>query len=496
VSLDIARSGAVTSISEILVVGRLYNIRIQAQSVDGISPYSNVQPINVTSITTPSNGVVLTEELRMAGLSVVSAVALYVPPPQDEISLRGVQVVSWLVAGEFPLSEADVIYPYGVIAVSNLPITQKDQIGIIGAKSVSTLPTTQKDQVGIVGIKTVSIIPSAPQDEVSLTGVRVVSGLTIMQTDQLQVVGGAITSSLTVVQKDQMTLTGVKVVSVFPLPTVTSLSTTSGLVGSAVTISGSYFGSVQNTSTVSFNGTLAVVTSWSNTSISVTVPSGASAGNVVVSVNGTPSNGVLYTVIPNPVLTSLSASSGAVGTSVTLTGVNFGVSQGSSAVALNGSVVSPTSWGNTSIGITVPTSAVSGNLAVTVNGYTSNGLAFTVIPSLSSLSPTVGSAGVSVTLTGTGFGTTGSVSFNGTTATATNWGINSITVLVPAGAFTGAVTVTVGGVVSNGITFTMQYRPSNYTDSGTNPTSTPTYAYDNSSTTYAVVAGYVQSGGL
>jgi hypothetical protein len=41
----------------------------------------------------------------------------------------------------------------------------------------------------------------------------------------------------------------------------------------------------------------------------------------------------------------------------------------------------------------------------------------------------------------------------------------------------------------------MQYRPSNYTDSGTSPTSTPTYAYDNSSTTAAAVVGYTPISG-
>ena len=60
--------------------------------------------------------------------------------------------------------------------------------------------------------------------------------------------------------------------------------------------------------------------------------------------------------------------------------------------------------------------------------------------------------GCSITITGTGFGAAqGSsfVSFNGMTATATNWSDTSLTVTVPSGAQTGPLSVTVNGVVSN-----------------------------------------------
>ena len=49
---------------------------------------------------------------------------------------------------------------------------------------------------------------------------------------------------------------------------------------------------------------------------------------------------------------------------------------------------------------------------------------------------------------------TSTVTFNGTAATPTTWSATSITVPVPAGATTGNVVVTVGGVASNGVAFT------------------------------------------
>lgn len=79
-------------------------------------------------------------------------------------------------------------------------------------------------------------------------------------------------------------------------PSITSLSPTSGPVGTAVAITGANFGSTQGSSTVTFNGTVASPTSWSDASIVAPVPAGATTGNVVVTVNGVASNGVSFTV--------------------------------------------------------------------------------------------------------------------------------------------------------------------------------------------------------
>jgi len=84
------------------------------------------------------------------------------------------------------------------------------------------------------------------------------------------------------------------------VPIISSLSPTAGLPGSSVTINGLNFGSDPGTSTVTFNGDPAMPTSWSETQIFVPVPTDATTGNVVVTVNGLPSNGVLFTVVPPP----------------------------------------------------------------------------------------------------------------------------------------------------------------------------------------------------
>jgi hypothetical protein len=80
-------------------------------------------------------------------------------------------------------------------------------------------------------------------------------------------------------------------------PTISGVSPSSGSEGSQVTIAGSNFGATRGTSLVGFNGTsVSTITAWSNNSISVLVPRGATTGTVVVTVRGVASNGILFTV--------------------------------------------------------------------------------------------------------------------------------------------------------------------------------------------------------
>jgi trimeric autotransporter adhesin len=240
------------------------------------------------------------------------------------------------------------------------------------------------------------------------------------------------------------------------------LSPSAGLVGTSVTIVGSLFGTTQGTSTVTFNGTEATsIANWGPNGITAKVPAGATTGDVVVTEKGAASNGVLFTVAAVPNITSLSTTSGPPGTLVTITGTNFGQSQGTSAVLFNGVVATPTIWTNgTTIEVPVPANASTGPVVVIVDGVQSNGVVFTdtSAPIITSISPTSGTGGTSVTLMGSLFGSsqgTSTVTFNGQAATPTAWmnSGNEIVVPAPSGVTTGNVVVTVNGIPSNGIQF-------------------------------------------
>ena len=103
-------------------------------------------------------------------------------------------------------------------------------------------------------------------------------------------------------------------------PSITSLTPASGGVGTPVTIAGTNFGATQGTSTVTFNGVAATVSSWGAASIVAVVPAGAATGNVVVTLGGVSSNAVSFTVAAPPSITSLTPASGAVGAPVTIAG--------------------------------------------------------------------------------------------------------------------------------------------------------------------------------
>ena len=91
-----------------------------------------------------------------------------------------------------------------------------------------------------------------------------------------------------------------------PAPEITNLSATTGPVGTQVSISGNNFGATQANSLVTLNAVPIPVVSWSATSISVTIPSGATPGPMVVSVapSMNDSNPVKFTVTSQPLPTA------------------------------------------------------------------------------------------------------------------------------------------------------------------------------------------------
>ena len=117
---------------------------------------------------------------------------------------------------------------------------------------------------------------------------------------------------------------------------------------------------------------------------------------------------------------------------------------------------------NANTGAITGTPTVAGTSNFTVQVSDANNLTATqplsivVAGVITALSPVFGPVGTDVTISGLGFGTTpGTVAFNGVAATTiTSWGAASIVAAVPTGAGTGNIVVTVGGVSSNGITFT------------------------------------------
>jgi hypothetical protein len=74
----------------------------------------------------------------------------------------------------------------------------------------------------------------------------------------------------------------------------------------------------------------------------------------------------------------LSPASGAVGTSVTIPGSGFGSVQGSGLVMIGGAAAQVTSWSDTQVIVTIPSTSLTGVVRIQQNGVWSNALTFTV----------------------------------------------------------------------------------------------------------------------
>jgi len=157
-----------------------------------------------------------------------------------------------------------------------------------------------------------------------------------------------------------------------------------------------------------------------------------------------------------PVIAGFTPTSGPVGTSVVISGSAL---TGATAVAFNGTNASTYSVDNDGqITATVPVGATTGPVSVTSPGGTASNGTFTVspAPTIASFSPTAGSIGVTVVITGSAFTGATSVTFNGTSASYTVNSDTQITATVPSGATTGQlVVVTPSGSGTSVGTFTV-----------------------------------------
>jgi hypothetical protein len=152
------------------------------------------------------------------------------------------------------------------------------------------------------------------------------------------------------------------------LPQISSVSTNYGADYAQIALTGTNFGTIQGTSTVTFNGALATASVWSNSGITVSIPYHASSGNLVVTVAGLPSNGVPFTVEPRPTIAGISPTSGGAGTLVTISGQHLLDAQSRGKVWFSGVSLPILNPSNTSLQVVVPAGAQAGTFDVHSNG--------------------------------------------------------------------------------------------------------------------------------
>lgn len=258
------------------------------------------------------------------------------------------------------------------------------------------------------------------------------------------------------------------------IPTVTSFTPTNGPVGTTVTITGTNFSTTPSLNSVRFNGTLATVTAATATSLTVTVPSGATTGPIAVTVGGnTGASATNFTVtVPPPTITSFDPSEGYEGMLIVIFGTGFNTVEASHTVKFNGVLAAtPTFTNATEVHVFIPIGATTGFVTVEVAaGTATSPQPFVIVPPptyVYSYDPGEGPVGTVVTITGDNFSTTPSenlVFFNGTRAEVTSCTTTTIVCTVPIGATTGPIDVeTPRGLTNSSISeseFTVTGAPS------------------------------------
>ncbi|KAB7528169.1 hypothetical protein F8C76_09860 [Flagellimonas olearia] len=240
-------------------------------------------------------------------------------------------------------------------------------------------------------------------------------------------------------------------------PTIASFSPTEGTPGTTVEIIGTNFSTVKTENMVKFNGASASVGIATATKLTVSVPNGATSGKISVSVDGetAQSSGTFTVTEPSantPTIASFSPTEGTPGTTVEITGTNFSTVKTENTVEFNGTEATVSIASATLLTVEVPNGATSGKIAVTVDGQTAQSSTdFTVLDpttvSISGFAPDQENVGAQVVIEGENFSTMegeNTVEFNGVAAQVTAATGTNLTVIVPEGATTGTITVTVG----------------------------------------------------
>ncbi|MEK7123516.1 MAG: IPT/TIG domain-containing protein, partial [Patescibacteria group bacterium] len=256
--------------------------------------------------------------------------------------------------------------------------------------------------------------------------------------------------------------------------------------GDAVTLTGDGFYGIAGT--VSVNGASAILSTWTDVSISFNVPNGTIDGNIIVTKatpNSKTSNSWVFKILPR--ITSIASFSTNAGREydaldsdglVTLNGDHFRATAGSITILGSAATVGGT-WSDTQItNVQIPAAiadnSYSGNIILTraTDSKTNTWPGFYILPRITSLNPNSAAPGTSIQVNGNHFcGPAGTCPNAGSRSTAadnvvfnttqapdiniTGWTNTQILVNVPAGASTGNVVATSNSYASNGKSFSV-----------------------------------------
>ncbi|HRK53538.1 MAG TPA: IPT/TIG domain-containing protein [Cyclobacteriaceae bacterium] len=184
---------------------------------------------------------------------------------------------------------------------------------------------------------------------------------------------------------------------------ITNFTPLSGSIGTTVTITGTNFSTTPSNNIVMFNGTSAVVTASTTTSITCTVPASATTGKISVTVAGntaTSANDFTIQATSSHTITNFSPTSGPIGTTVTISGTNFSTIPSENTVMFNGTIATVLACTTNSIITAVPSGATSGKITVTLSGNIATSALDFTITTISNQPPVINTTETTVSIAG------------------------------------------------------------------------------------------------
>jgi hypothetical protein len=245
-------------------------------------------------------------------------------------------------------------------------------------------------------------------------------------------------------------------------PRLDSLTPAAAKVGDAVALAGSGFSPVPGGNTVMIGGKQATLLSASPKLIIATVPGiSADSGVTVATARGTTAARTL-SLLQNttaPVVLGVAPHVAPAGATITITGQNF---TADARVNFQGAAnQAPDTAETNSITIKIPSGARPGTITVSNTNGTSNQFFVALLPTITGLSATSGTTGSSVTLSGTGFASAGTVTIGSVEMNQTSYANNSIVVTVPDSALDGQISVVTLFGTSNSKSFLVKPKITN-----------------------------------
>jgi photosystem II stability/assembly factor-like uncharacterized protein len=253
--------------------------------------------------------------------------------------------------------------------------------------------------------------------------------------------------------------TNIQYVSFYPPVTLSSFSPTAAAAGTLITIKGA---NLTGATSVTFGGSPAVSFNVvSDSVITATVGTGAT-GSVFV---GTPTGTAQllgFIFLPAPVISSFDPPSAIAGTTITIQGLHF---TGATAVTFGNTPATIFTIVSDDEITALPASGSTGAITIVSPGGTATLAGFAELPNMTGFTPTTGSNGVLVLISGTGFENTTAVTVGG--IPVRSFTINSSTsvnAIVSSGASGSvAVTTTAGTTTLPGFTFVQAPRITAFT---------------------------------